>query len=346
MLGPAHLPRHPLLLARFGVPALLPATVLGRTVVSRRARSGAVRRLRRPLGAAPHPAGERRGRPALPVHRRTSRPGRSRRAGRRRSPARSPHTCGRSAAASRPGGRSGRSGRSALRRASCSSTPAPTRSQTSRQPGAAQPRTSGACAGYRYGPGIFKIDWALDGPIPWTRPRLPRRGDGPRRRHPRRDRRRRRPPSGAASTPTGPSSIVVQPSLFDPSRAPAGKHTGWAYCHVPAGLDARPHRRRRAPGRALRARVPRSHPRPPRDAAPPISSDTTRTTSAARSPAASPISASCSPARSSRANPYSTPNSDVCHLLRLDAPRRRRARHVRLLRGARRAPPSGRRAAV
>jgi phytoene dehydrogenase-like protein len=87
---------------------------------------------------------------------------------------------------------------------------------------------------YRYGPGIFKIDWALDGPIPWTDPAC----------------------LESATVHLGgtldeivaseaavwrgavsdrPYMIVVQPSLFDSSRAPAGKHTGWAYCHVPSG---------------------------------------------------------------------------------------------------------------
>ncbi len=89
---------------------------------------------------------------------------------------------------------------------------------------------------YRYGPGVFKLDWALDGPIPWRDPRCLDastvhlggtleeiaaaeaavwRGEHPAR----------------------PFLIVVQQSQFDPSRAPAGKHTGYAYCHVPAGSD-------------------------------------------------------------------------------------------------------------
>jgi phytoene dehydrogenase-like protein len=87
---------------------------------------------------------------------------------------------------------------------------------------------------YRYGPGIFKLDWALDGPIPWHAPEAARAGtvhlggtldeivasedaavSG--RHHER------------------PFVLLVQPSLFDPTRAPAGKHTAWAYCHVPNG---------------------------------------------------------------------------------------------------------------
>lgn len=87
---------------------------------------------------------------------------------------------------------------------------------------------------YRYGPGVFKIDYALEAPVPWTARECLRaatvhlggtmaevaeaessvtRGD----------------------TPQRPFVLVAQPSLFDPSRAPDGKHTLWAYCHVPNG---------------------------------------------------------------------------------------------------------------
>jgi phytoene dehydrogenase-like protein len=87
---------------------------------------------------------------------------------------------------------------------------------------------------YRYGPGVFKLDWALDGPIPWTAPEAARAGtvhlggtleelvaaeqevtDG---RHAER-----------------PFVLLVQASSFDDTRAPPGKHSVWAYCHVPHG---------------------------------------------------------------------------------------------------------------
>lgn len=87
---------------------------------------------------------------------------------------------------------------------------------------------------YRYGPGVFKVDWALSGPIPWRAAQCLRAAtvhvggtldeiaaaerelwQG---RHPER-----------------PFVLVAQQSLFDPSRAPEGKQTGWAYCHVPSG---------------------------------------------------------------------------------------------------------------
>jgi phytoene dehydrogenase-like protein len=87
---------------------------------------------------------------------------------------------------------------------------------------------------FRCGPGVFKVDYALNAPISWTAPEC----------------------SQAATVhlggtfdeiaasekvvrsgrcPERPFVLLVQPSLFDPSRAPAGKHTAWAYCHVPYG---------------------------------------------------------------------------------------------------------------
>ena len=88
--------------------------------------------------------------------------------------------------------------------------------------------------GFRYGPGIVKVDWALSEPIPWQAEGAARAGtvhvggsldeirsaeaEVHRGRHPER-----------------PFVLVVQPSRFDASRAPDGRHTGWAYCHVPSG---------------------------------------------------------------------------------------------------------------
>lgn len=87
---------------------------------------------------------------------------------------------------------------------------------------------------YRYGPGVFKVDYALSAPIPWKAPECLRAAtlhlggtfD-----------------EIAASEkavrngvhPERPFVLLVQPTLFDRSRAPAGKHTAWAYCHVPNG---------------------------------------------------------------------------------------------------------------
>jgi phytoene dehydrogenase-like protein len=87
---------------------------------------------------------------------------------------------------------------------------------------------------YRYGMGVFKVDWALSSPIPWTAAGCRRAGtvhlggtiD-----------------EIAASEQAAwegrvsdrPFVLLSQPTIVDPSRAPAGKHVAWAYCHVPSG---------------------------------------------------------------------------------------------------------------
>lgn len=87
---------------------------------------------------------------------------------------------------------------------------------------------------FRYGAAAFKIDWALDGVIPWKAEECLRAGtvhlgctleeiaaseNAP----------------SKGSNPEKPYVLVAQQSLFDSTRAPAGKHTAWAYCHVPNG---------------------------------------------------------------------------------------------------------------
>ena len=90
---------------------------------------------------------------------------------------------------------------------------------------------------YRYGPGVFKIDWALSEPVPWKNPDCAKASTvhvgGTL-------------PELVASElapwegkiPERPYVLVGQQSYFDQSRAPAGKHTLWAYCHVPHGSTA------------------------------------------------------------------------------------------------------------
>jgi phytoene dehydrogenase-like protein len=91
-----------------------------------------------------------------------------------------------------------------------------------------------ALARYRYGPGVFKADYALDGPIPWRAGACLRAGTvhvgGT----------MEEIAAGEAAPwrgehPERPFVIVAQQSLFDSTRAPEGKHTAWAYCHVPHG---------------------------------------------------------------------------------------------------------------
>jgi phytoene dehydrogenase-like protein len=87
---------------------------------------------------------------------------------------------------------------------------------------------------FRHGPGVFKIDWALAGPIPWKAPECAQAATvhvaGPYEEI---------VASEYAATHGAiaerPFVLVAQQSLFDNTRAPAGQHTGWAYCHVPHG---------------------------------------------------------------------------------------------------------------
>jgi phytoene dehydrogenase-like protein len=87
---------------------------------------------------------------------------------------------------------------------------------------------------YRYGPGAFKIDWALDGPIPWKDPAVLDASTvhlgGPLDAIAASERAMWR-----GEHPEQPFVLLCQQSQFDATRAPAGKHTGYAYCHVPAG---------------------------------------------------------------------------------------------------------------
>ncbi len=87
---------------------------------------------------------------------------------------------------------------------------------------------------YRYGPGIFKLDWALDGPVPWAAECCERAGTvhlggGMDEIAEAEDE------VASGGHPERPYVLAVQPSLWDPTRAPVGKHTLWAYCHVPNG---------------------------------------------------------------------------------------------------------------
>jgi len=99
------------------------------------------------------------------------------------------------------------------------------------------PRLHRKLTGFPHGPSIFKIDYALDRPIPWKAPEC-----------------------GDAATvhlggtlaeialaerevaegrvPTAPFVLLVQPTIADPTRAPAGQHTAWTYCHIPRASDA------------------------------------------------------------------------------------------------------------
>lgn len=89
---------------------------------------------------------------------------------------------------------------------------------------------------YRYGPGVFKLDLAIDGPVPWANPECARAATvhvgGALDEIAASER-----AVWAGTTSERPFVLLAQQSLFDDTRAPSGRHTVWAYCHVPAGSD-------------------------------------------------------------------------------------------------------------
>jgi phytoene dehydrogenase-like protein len=106
---------------------------------------------------------------------------------------------------------------------------------------------------FRHGPGVFKLDYALSAPIPWTAETCRRAGTvhvgGTLAEIAKSERE-----VNEGKTPEQPFVLVTQPSIFDSTRAPAGRHVAWAYCHVPNGskFDMTEHVERRierfAPG--------------------------------------------------------------------------------------------------
>ncbi|MFD7548968.1 phytoene desaturase family protein [Streptomyces sp. NPDC059578] len=91
--------------------------------------------------------------------------------------------------------------------------------------------------GYRYGAAAFKIDYALDGPVPWTAEAPRRAGTVQIGASSAEIGAALRAASREGRAPEAPFLITAQPSLVDPSRAPEGKHVFWAYGHVPSGWD-------------------------------------------------------------------------------------------------------------
>jgi phytoene dehydrogenase-like protein len=93
-----------------------------------------------------------------------------------------------------------------------------------------------ALSNYQYGPGVFKVDWALRAPIPWKAPNCSKAGTvhigGSLAEIGRSER-----ACWKNEASDRPVVLLSQPSLFDPTRAPAGCHTAWAYCHVPNGSE-------------------------------------------------------------------------------------------------------------
>ncbi|WP_458246396.1 phytoene desaturase family protein [Streptomyces sp. MAI_2237] len=88
---------------------------------------------------------------------------------------------------------------------------------------------------YKYGPGVFKIDYALDGPVPWTAEQARSAGTVQIGADSKEIGAALRAASREGRAPDRPFMITVQPGVVDPTRAPEGKHVFWAYAHVPSG---------------------------------------------------------------------------------------------------------------
>jgi len=93
-----------------------------------------------------------------------------------------------------------------------------------------------ALARYQYGPGVCKVDWALSGPVPWEAAACREAGTvhlgGTLA-----EVARSEAEVNAGQHPERPYCLIAQPGVVDPTRAPAGRHTLWGYCHVPPGSD-------------------------------------------------------------------------------------------------------------
>lgn len=224
-------PRHPFLLARFGVHAVQPATVLGRNVLrNRRAQAlfGGIAahsalKLQAPmsaafgliLGAAGHAVG-------WPIPRGGAQRISNALAGVLRSHG------GRIVTGSRIA-RLSDVGKHDL--TLCDVTP---RQLVAMAGGQLPGPYRESLEQYRYGPGVFKMDWALSEPIPW-RAKECRRAATVHLGGSMEEMRESETRAAYGEGPERPFVLLAQPSLFDGTRAPAGRHTAWAYCHVPNG---------------------------------------------------------------------------------------------------------------
>jgi phytoene dehydrogenase-like protein len=232
VLAPLHLPRHPLALARFGLRAILPATLLARGLRTDAARglvagcaAHAVLPLDQPVSAAAAlvmlAAAHGRGWPVAAGGSQRISDALARRLRALSGEIETGRTI-RTAADLPPAGvHLLDTDPRQLARIGADRLPAGFRRHLQR---------------FRRGPAAFKIDYALDGPVPWADPATLRAttvhvgGDFD------------AVATAEADAAGGricdkPFLIYVQASVADPSRAPQGRHTGWVYCHVPNGSD-------------------------------------------------------------------------------------------------------------
>ena len=116
---------------------------------------------------------------------------------------------------------------------------------------------------FRHGPGVFKVDWALDGPVPWLDDQVRRAGTvhlgGPAD-----EVRRSEHDATHGRHSDTPFLLLAQQSLFDPTRAPGDAQTLWGYCHVPHGSDVDMTERIESRIEAYAPGLPGPHPGPPR----------------------------------------------------------------------------------
>ena len=232
-LGPIRVPRHPLLLARFGLPAVLPAALLGGlTFKGRDARAILAGMSAHSMLPLTEPGSAAAGLVMLVSAHATG----------------WPFVRGGSASAAESMVRRiealGGEVRCGTPVSSVDELPAHRAALFDVMPGAlvriAGRRLSESyrrqLEKYRHGPGVFKVDWVLDGPIPWQAPACLRAGTVHL--------------GGTADEvvaaelevaegghPRHPFVLLTQPTLFDPTRATPGRQVAWAYCHVPNGSD-------------------------------------------------------------------------------------------------------------
>jgi phytoene dehydrogenase-like protein len=230
VLAPLRAPRHPVALARFGLRALLPATVLARTLDSPRDRAllagnaahSMLRLDRSPSGAVALVLMVTAHHVGWPIARGGSQA-----------------VADALASIARAHGAEIVTGRRVERVDELDGAGAVLFDVTPRQllalAGHRLPeRYRRKLARFRYGPGVFKVDWALDGPIPWQAETCRRAGTvhvgGTLE-----EIAASEAAANAGRIAERPYVLLAQPTTCDPSRAPAGKHIAWAYCHVPSG---------------------------------------------------------------------------------------------------------------
>ncbi len=191
---------------------------------------------------------------------------------------------------------------------------------------------------FRYGAGVCKVDWALDGPVPWLneecRQTVTVHVGGTIT-----EVARSEAAVAAGQHPERPFCIIAQPSVVDASRAPAGRHVVWGYCHVPAGVRRRHDRADRSADRAVRAGLPRPDPGQVRDDGGRRGTLQPRLCGRRYRRRGQHAAADC---RASDAAVESLPDAAARRvpMLGIDATWRRRARDVRLLGGGDRAARS------